>query len=340
MAPHPPRRFYLLTYPRTASNLLVRILALPDQPSLFSSERRGYFFDGTMRLRLGPSKTAGRHLADWTPEERTALMSSYQTCFDALETQVETAAGLGKDIFVKEHATWLMEPVAETKWVFGENSTHESPWTVKVKGVPEQTHSALNETVLPDEFLRTWLPTFLIRHPALVFPSLYRTRVDLGGAEAARTEPGFVLEMTMHWSRTLFDWYSLQIKTSASDSDPEVTWPIILDADDIMVEPEVVVRYSEIVGLDQTKLKFSWEPAREEELSKMPGRERRMRSTMSASTGIMEGKTSINLDVDDEARKWRLEFGEEEGEKIEKWVRAAMPDYEYMKAKRLRPRRS
>jgi len=293
-----------------------------------------------MRLRLGPSKTAGRHLDEWTPSERTALMSSYQTCFDALQTQVETAATLGKDILVKEHATWLMEPVAETEWVFGENSTHESPWTVKVKALPEQTRSALNETVLPDEFLKSWLPTFLIRHPALVFPSSYRTCVDLNGAEAARTESAHALEMTMHWSRTLFDWYALQIKTSASDSDPEVTWPIILDADDIMMEPEVVIRYSETVGLDPTRLKFSWVPASEEELGKMHGTERRMRSTMSASTGIVDGKTSIDLDVNVEAKKWRLEFGEDEGQKIEKWVRAAMPDYEYMRAKRLRPRRS
>ncbi|MCJ1366812.1 hypothetical protein MMC16_005942 [Acarospora aff. strigata] len=106
-----------------------------------------------------------------------------------------------------------------------------------------------------------------------------------------------------------------------------------------MIEPEVVLRYSEIVRLDPTKLKFSWEPAGKGELDKMPGTERRMRSTISASAGIVQGKTSTNLDIVEEAKKWRLEFGEEEGEKIEKWVRAAMPDYEYMKAKRLRPRR-
>ena len=336
MAPNSSRRFHLLTYPRTASNLLVRILALEDQSNLLPSEKGGYFFIPTMGLRMHRFKTAGRHLDEWTQEERKGLMESYQNCFEALQKHAETAEAQGKDIFVKEHAPWLMEPVAETKWVFGENSTYESPWTVKA--LPEQTHSTLNETVLPDEFLKAWLPTFLIRHPALVFPSIYRTCVDLEGPEVAKNEAGqHALEMTMHWSRTLYDWYTQQLNIPESNSEPNVTWPIILDADDIMIEPEVVLRYSIIIGLDPTKLRFSWASASKEELDKMQGPERRMRSTLSASEGIIEGKTSTNLNIDEEAKKWRAEFGEEEGEKIEKWVRAAMPDYEYMKAKRLRP---
>lgn len=64
----------------------------------------------------------------------------------------------------------------------------------------------------------------------------------------------------------------------------------------------------------------------------------RMLSAISASSGIITGKTSINLDIDTEAKKWKEEFGEQEGEKVERMVRAAMPDYEFMKAKRLRPK--
>jgi hypothetical protein len=43
---------------------------------------------------------------------------------------------------------------------------------------------------------------------ALAFPPSYRTCVGLEGPEAARTESAHALEMTMHWSRTLFDWYT------------------------------------------------------------------------------------------------------------------------------------
>lgn len=103
-----------------------------------------------------------------------------------------------------------------------------------------------------------------------------------------------------------------------------------------MREPDIVRRYSQILGLDQEKLKFEWTPTGEDELKKMGNAERRMRSTISASGGIVEGKTAEGIDVDVEAVKWKEEFGEEEGKKIERWVRKAMPDYEYMKEKRLR----
>lgn len=336
MAPDSSRRFYLLTYPRTASNLLVRMLALDDQPSLLLSEKGGYFFIRTVGLRMSLFEVAGRHLHEWTKEERIGLMQSYQSCFEALQKHIEAAETQGKNVFVKEHVPWLMEPVAETKWVFGDNSIHESPWTVEA--MPEQTHSNLNETVLPDEFLKTWQPTFLIRHPGLVFPSNYRTCVDLEGSEIAKTESRqHALEMTMHWSHTLFNWYTSKSNESESSTDPDVSWPIVLDADDIMTDHKVILRYSKIIGLDPNKVKFSWASASKEELDKMPEPERRMRSTISASAGIVEGKTSAALEIDEEARKWKVEFGEEEGEKIEKWVRAAMPDYEYMKAKRLKP---
>jgi hypothetical protein len=180
----------------------------------------------------------------------------------------------------------------------------------------------------------TFRPTFLIRHPALVFPSNYRTLFDLGGAEAAQNEAYHVIEMTMHWSRALYDWYTAQ-KTISSQTTPS-PWPIILDADDIMREPDTVRRYSQILGLDPEKLRFEWAPADESELKKMGGVERRMRSTIAASGSIIQGKTAEGIDINLEATKWKKEFGEEEGRKIEEWVRKAMPDYEYMREKRLR----
>lgn len=157
---HQPRRFWRLTYPRTGSNLLERILALEDQPSIVTGprQRTGYFFMPSIVLRLVKLKTAGRHIDTLTVGERTQLMESYQACFEDLQQHVNTAEAHGKDVYVKEHAPWLMEPVAETKFKFGRDSTRETPWTVNA--FEQQTHSPRNETVLPDEFLKTWLPTY------------------------------------------------------------------------------------------------------------------------------------------------------------------------------------
>lgn len=332
-------RFYLITYPRSASNLLVKILALEEQPNVKMRENGGYFFLPPVLL-MAELKLRGKNVEEWTKQERDRMMKSYQECFEDLEEHVRTAKAEGKIVFVKEHSTFMTEPTAPARFLFGEDRVKEAPWTVGVSSAEaaEFTHSRLNETVLSDEFLRTWLPTFLIRHPALVFPSHYRTMRDLEGVEAAKTaDARLTLIMTLHWTRTLYDWYSQELSKSESAPDSEVTWPLVLDADDIMTDPKVLVRFCEIVGLDPAKLRFTWMTASKDEFDQIPTYiEKRMRSTLLASAGVMGGKTAINLDIEMEAEKWREEFGEHEGEKIEKLVRAAMPDYEFMKAKRLR----
>ncbi|MCJ1251489.1 hypothetical protein MMC30_008723 [Trapelia coarctata] len=336
-----PRQLYLITYPRSASNLLVRILSLENQPNVLSRDRGGgYFF--LPFFNLGDElNNRSRHVEKWTQEERSQMMQMYQKCYDDLEEHVQRASAEGKTIFVKEHGDFMTEPTAQTRFLFGKDSVTEFPWTVKVPSTygSELTHSALNHTALPDQFLQTWLPTFLIRHPALAFPSHYRTIIDTKGVEAARAgERDQILMMTLHWTRALYDWYTQHLSKPEPGVDSDITWPLVLEADDIMTEPEVIVRFCEIAGLDTTKLQSSWTPATEEELAKINKVGRRMFSTISASNGIVKGKTSANLDIDTEAKKWKGEFGEGEGEKIERWVRAAMPDYEFMKAKRLRPK--
>lgn len=104
----------------------------------------------------------------------------HQQAYEALSQHADQAESRGLNVFAKEHAPWLMKPVSETNFVFGPGSTDEEPWTVQTPiGISRRTQ--LNETVLPDHFLNAWLPTVLIRHPALVFPSSYRTLVDLEG---------------------------------------------------------------------------------------------------------------------------------------------------------------
>ena len=61
-----------------------------------------------------------------------------------------------------------------------------------------------------------------------------------------------------------------------------------------------------------------------------------MLSTLIASKGIEKSKTSIAVDIDAEAVKWRKEFGDHAANALEGWVRAAMPDYEFFEARRLR----
>lgn len=333
-------RFILITYPRTASNMLVRILALGDQPNVAYRESGGYFFMPLIVL-MRELKVQGKHIEQWTKDEKDQVMHSCQRCFNELQAHLDSAEVEGKMVFIKEHSYFITEPTAHTEFLYGQNSVKESSWTVQIPSSygPQATRTGLNKTVLPDEFLHIWRPIFLIRHPALAFPSFYRTILDLDGEDAVNSEEERIVSgMTLHWTRTLYDWYVQHLSSSGPESDGNVTWPLVIDADDIMTEPEVVIKLCEIVGLDSTKLRFTWSPATQGELDQISNHTtRRMLSTLLASAGVMKWKTAAHLEIETEAWTWREEFGEVGGAKIEKLVRAAMPDYEFLKAKRLRP---
>ena len=338
MNSHGGRRFFLLTHPRSCSNLLVRILSFGNQPNVLRHDAgQGYFFLSGDDLRQ-ELKLEGKNVEDWTQDEQDQMKQEWQNCFIELQKHIEAAEAESKIAFVKEHAYFMTEPVSLSIFSFDSEDVKQAPWTVQVpdKYGSKVTRSSLNHTLLPDEFLQTFFPTFLIRHPALMFPSHYRTIIDNSGVKAAHAEGERSEIMTLHWMRTLYDWYAEHLAKSGSGPSNDTKWPLLLDADDILHNPDVVVRFSEIVGLDTTKLQFEWKPAEKEFLAQFPDDvSRRMLSTLTASAGIMKEKSSVNIDISTEAEKWKKEFGQSEGEKMERWVQASMPDYEYLRAKRL-----
>jgi hypothetical protein len=106
----------------------------------------------------------------------------------------------------------------------------------------------------------------------------------------------------------------------------------VLDADDIMTEPAVLVKLCNIIGLDSDRLRYEWEPAEQVR----PLWSQAFRTTLDSSTTINTDKTAGDIDINEEVGKWRDEFREEDAQMIEKYVRAAMLDYEFLKSKRLR----
>ncbi|KIW60713.1 hypothetical protein, variant 2 [Exophiala xenobiotica] len=371
---NPTRGIFLFTHPRTASNLLLRILNLEHQPAVFSptpqdpstmsgGREYGYFFLPTMGQRL---ELATRPLDDWTEQESIQTKRCFQECSDDLMSYAEDAVKSGKLAFVKEHLYWMISPFAERPEE-GRHSGQDADWKVTIgerqarQGGQElfqhntgrkRTGSTGNPSVLPDDFFLSWTPTFLIRHPALVFPSLYRTSVDLEGQSAARSNIDgiFRSEMTMRWLRVLWMWFTERYREQQSTVDSakaeptgdrqqaEASRPIILDADDIILEPEVVHRYCELTGLDPTRCRYEWPAATAVEHAGMSFIEKRMKSSLLASKGIVrEGKTAVGLDIEEETKKWEDEFGGLEAGKIRRWVYDALPDYEFLRAARLRP---
>lgn len=335
------KRFLLITYPRTASNLLLKLLALETQENVLIAPNgggphggNGYFFIQNQMLK-GKMGTHGKNMSEWTEDQKKQLEESTQACFEDMEAYAVAAEQQGKIAFVKEHIHFVTEPTAQEKFLFGDKDLEQKPLTVRFPEAYgcEGSRTVGNDTIFPDEFLQTWKPTILIRHPALVFPSYYRACLDL--PQFKSTDSQFDLFMTFAWQRRLHDWYKKTFDENSGGGD--ISWPVVLDADDIIAEPAVVVKYCEIIGLDPAKLKFEWAPVTEDEKAKIgnPAVERLL-SCLLASSGIQKDKVATHIDIDAEAVKWKEEFGEAVGLKLEAWVNNAMEDYEWMKAKRLR----
>ena len=245
----PPRRFYVISHPRTASNLLLRILALDSQPEVQKHENNfgsGYFFVRSTRMEdeLG---LLGKNVDTWTKAEKDQVKEVYQLGFERMEKYIASAEANGKIAVIKgiqflvlmlrgmifittrlfgpnlprslcltnenifiEHGTVLTEPTSRSNFLFGQANVQETPWMVQV---PKRyglnpSRSLLNHTILPDEVLATILPTFLIRHPALVFPSHYRSLRDVGMKFVTENFSRLNVLCTFHWIRSQYDWWN------------------------------------------------------------------------------------------------------------------------------------
>jgi hypothetical protein len=318
-----PTHNILFTIPRTASNLVVRILNLPKQQPIARHPEDGYFFLPTQRHRYMHS-TAGSPVQDWTNDQRCGMDAALHDSSTAWQNWVEQAHLQGKSTYIKEHINWMVRPIVETNFLYNPNETKKEFDT--------------NPTCIPDSFLRIIRPTFLIRHPALVVPSLVRTALDNEGMREVLDHSS---EMTMQWETT-YNWHIslyrhiLGLSTYPSLShDPDITFPIILDASDVSDE-SLVRKYATAVGLNADALQFDWNAAAD--LEGMEKIDARMKDTLLKSRGVLVEKMTRVADIDVVAMKkeWTSEFGEDLGPRVGRLVESAMKDYEWMWERRMK----
>jgi hypothetical protein len=307
------KRIYIFTYPRTASSLLIKVLNLPNQPGVVSTASGGYFFLPAIQ-RLRQLRLLEKRQDQWEETATDELRTEYQRCLDHLEQFV--ALALGKTVVIKEHVPHMIDPVVKADYLCEREG---------------DAKKEVNNTVLPDGFLIGWTPVFLIRHPALAFPSYYRIlrrRVQDRGEDLATIGGELAVAMTLRWTRQLYDWYCSKLPQSK---------PIILDASDMLTNPRILTRLCDLVGLQAKQLCFQWEPAGPEELRQTDPITVHMNSTLLSSAGIIADRSVSPdlLDVEREIEAWKAEFGESEGGRIALWVKNSLEDYDYLRKKRL-----
>ena len=343
-----PRRLLLVSVPRTASNLLLKILNIHNQPQIHTNQQGGYFFFSAF-VTSAKKGYMGKAPEEWSQDDKDSVKKIYQECLDNLEKESIQAQKDNKAMFVKEHAFWFNNPASLHKMRTG---IEDAEFTKSFQlDIPESygpsTHSPSNETLFSDAYLRTWQIAFIIRHPALAWPSMYRAMrkmADLGHMDEDGVRGSSLANMTMRWSRTLFDWCLEQPVMPVA--------PPVIDAHDLIHHPETVFEFCDKTGLDKSVLQFEWSDKDDKKNSHgwadSPGQscdEKQievnrtgssiMLSTLRDSKGIVKDKAPKTIDIDAEAAKWKIEFGEEMGQAIEQRVRDSMPDYEYLKARRI-----
>lgn len=339
--PPPPRPVHniLFTIPRTASHLLTQLLNLPAQPSIKrpTNNQDGYLFlpAAVQRFR---NNLMERALSEWSDTEKQGLRDAFQTGFNDWTGLIEGAGGEGKGTYIKEHVNWLLDPVAHSRLLDDGNADEREFYKVSWPGHGEsglQEKSIENVTCLPDGFLLNKLkPTFLLRHPALTFPSALRTSLDIEGLETALSaEKTQQWECTYAWTLSLYKFYIQQADFDRATLLQNVEYPIVLDAADLGDET-LVRQYARAVGLDEEKVRFEWEAAGVEGLGKT---ERRMKSTVLASKGVEKGKLGAeSFDLEILQESWREEFGDVLAERLSRLVSDSMEAYEELSALRLR----
>ncbi|GIC93161.1 uncharacterized protein Aud_009643 [Aspergillus udagawae] len=330
--PGPSRRIFLLAQPRTASNLLVRLLGLENQSNVYWDEPKSCpFVDRNHLNTLIP--LASKPVDEWTEDEIAEVKKGFQRCFNKLDQYVAVGENDGKVIFAKDHCNLMWRPDVHNH--LNDKASKEFEVSLSPRHEFAQEEMPQNPTVLPSQYLVTWRPIFVIRHPALSFASYYRTSLrahaskdkDMTPLRREALEKHRKTQMSFSFTRSLYDWY---LEWSTNQDDTNMV-PVLLDADDYINDPEIVRHLARELELDESSVQCSWSPRSYE------GADYFLtvwRDTLDSSRGVLKDKMARNLDIGYEYMKWKAEFGESVAHMLLDCVMNAMPDYHYLRSKR------
>jgi hypothetical protein len=307
MSPPPfkPRHHLLVSHPRSASNLLVRILNVQEQPSVHTGSPYAGYQLLPIASAIHDNQAFLSPLTKWSPELREKIQTSCEKSVADLHEIIIRAEREGGVAFDKEHVQFLIHPVRHIETVFKTpQSSGPDFWDGGPVQLPIHSDSSngwqehTTDTLLTDEFLKAWTPIFLIRNPILSFTSLWRTQLVWYGGNPDADLENFPNDperfakateminwcssyLSFTWTRNLVNWYA-----GRNEDSEEV--PMIVDASDLIATPgPLVTKLAERMGLDVQKLKFKWDALTEEEFGEKPMGARIMSRTLFTSTGVI-----------------------------------------------------
>ncbi|KAK6839260.1 hypothetical protein PG987_005126 [Apiospora arundinis] len=301
---------------------------------------------------FGPERLSERFEDENVRAASGYSQSTYQTVLD----NIEAASTQGKRTFIKDMAKSLIPPL-------GKPVADICPPSLRhlIRMSDASASEISNPTVLPDEILRGYHFTFLIRHPRFSIPSLYKISTppgsDTTGWHGFHSDDAGYLEL-----RTLFDYLKstrqigpvvasgafapngqgTSAREGSSQASPDTSVEIcVIDAEDLLKEPEKVCRaYCASAGLRFDPSMLSWQSADDQ---------RRAQDAFQKSWAIhVDALSSKSFDpsknfcadytksteilpVAEENAIWARKFGDIGAEVIRQHVDINLPHYDYLK---------
>ncbi|KAJ8094054.1 hypothetical protein PM082_009944 [Marasmius tenuissimus] len=319
-------RIFLFTHPRTASNLLTRIIETHPSVAVKTYPFINAFRFGPEKMITRGTPQLDKFYKDFNTDEVFKDVT-FQYSIDELERAIAEVEAQGKIPVLKEHSYHMMDSESFKPHIDIDRKTRARPVIVdKRLDLPESEREAASEpslripnpTLLPDRLFVTFTPILLIRHPARMLPSLLSAFGQIG---ANPFDPDFPIDSSYKWQRQMYDCYNAWFR------EKDARLPIVIDGDKLINDPQgQMEKLCSIVGLDSAGVKYTWES---QELD-TPVKALFIR-TLCASTGVIQGDETAKPPVlEDEVKKWAEQWDEETAQEMKRRAELVLLDYEYL----------
>ncbi|KAK7060930.1 hypothetical protein VNI00_000663 [Paramarasmius palmivorus] len=302
------------------SNLFMRIFE--GHPQL--TQRDYFFFKGYF---IGPERqcAAARENFSYMPGydnwQELTYQKALEDCQGFIKSTEEQASFLaftrsilGKIPLMKDHAHHLLPPAIPFE-TLPPKPTVTDP---KIDSPSSPDNDTPNPSFLPTRFLLTLTPIFIIRHPAHIVASFLRavSKTDMMAVD----NPEFATATAFQPMIQLMDFY----RANGIE-------PIVIDGGRLVNNTKrVISELCEKVGVDESIVKYEWEPRVIPEKFVGTGMDS-FAGTAWRSTGVQKERgTEKPVVIEEEVKKWEDEWDVETAKIMEKLVRESMADYEKM----------
>ncbi|KAG7085919.1 hypothetical protein E1B28_003466 [Marasmius oreades] len=329
------RRVFVFSHPRTACHVFFQLLATHPIFQVVTPFCCAGANEVSTEAQAVRSRQEWQDLLSMSDEDASKI--TWQGSIDGLQREVAEAELNGKFALTMDHPSFLIAS-SQLQAHLGIRGCEAKPTPVIIDrkldvgavyphldaGITPEAHP--NPTLLPDRFFFSFTPIITIRHPARVLPSflraLQRLGDDISHPEFAVHGESFRLE------RLIFDSFKAYEEARAVAEGRKAKVPIVIDGDKLVRDPQDQMKeLCMLLGIDEGQLKYSWDPPRLLEHTKMA---RAYMDEFNRSTGIFFNPRAKEVNMAEEVRCWRKEWNEDIARILEEKVAAQMEDYEYL----------